>query len=358
MRILITGGAGFVGSALAFAFRRDYPDADIVAFDNLYRQGSESNVELLQKAGIRFVRGDVRHMADLDALEGSFDLFIEASAEPSVLAGLDGSPRYLLDTNLGGTLNALEFARQRAPRFIFLSTSRVYSIAPLLNLPLQETDTRLSLPASVTVPGVREGGITESFPVDRPRSLYGATKLASELIIQEYAETYRLDAIVNRCGVIAGPGQFGRRSQGVYTLWLAHHYFKKPLQYTGFGGKGKQVRDLMHPLDLYDLIRLQIPLLAQQRGGIFNVGGGIEGSVSLQEWTQICRDVTGNEVPMSSDPKAVSVDIPYYVTHNAQVSRAFQWKPVRSPRTIASDTHQWLKQHETSLRSLFAGDPA
>ena len=337
MNILITGGAGFVGSNLARAFRAR-GDA-VTTFDNLYRRGSELNVPLFRELGIGFHRGDVRNPADLEALDGTFDVFIEASAEPSVHAGLSGSPDYLLGTNLTGTLHALEFARRRAGVFVFLSTSRVYSIAPLVQLPLTETATRFTGPA-----------IDESFPTNTHRSLYGASKLASELIIQEYVATYGLKAVIDRCGVIAGPGQFGKVDQGVFTYWMAAHHFGLPLKYTGFGGTGKQVRDLLHPADLFALIEKQIQ---QPDGETYNVGGGIEGSVSLCELTALCREITGNTVAVASDPTTSPVDVPYYVTNNAKVSAAYDWSPQRRPRDIMNDIATWIRDNEELLRPIF-----
>ena len=145
MNILITGGAGFVGGALAKYFRRDTTDNSVVIFDNLRRRGSEWNLDGLRSEGVTFVHGDIRNPADLEALDGTFDVLIEASAEPSVHAGIADSPRYVLDTNLLGALNCLEFARKRCGGFVFLSSSRVYSIEPLTQLPLVELSTRFDL---------------------------------------------------------------------------------------------------------------------------------------------------------------------------------------------------------------------
>src|SRR5207253_150096 len=160
-----------------------------------------------------------------------------------------------VQTNLFGTFNCLKFARHHARQFIFLSTSRVYSIAPLREIALEETPRRYVIKPEQILHGVSAAGISEDFTTSSPRSFYGAAKLASEYLIQEFTAAYGLDATIYRCGVIAGPGQFGKVDQGVFTWWIAHHYFKKPLEYTGFGGQGKQVRDLLHPLDLFDLIQ-------------------------------------------------------------------------------------------------------
>lgn len=235
----------------------------IIAFDNLKRRGSELNLPLLKQHGIEFVHGDIRQRADLDSLAINFDVFVEASAEPSVKAGLDGAPDYVLQTNLVGTLNCLEFARRHTATFLFLSTSRAYSIEPLRAIALHENSTRFDLDDEQSQTGVSVHGIAEEFATHLPRSLYGATKLASELIIQEYVATYNLRAVINRCGVIAGRGQFGKVDQGVFTLWVANHYFNRSLCYTGFGGTGKQVRDLLHPDDLFALVQKQLTQISR-----------------------------------------------------------------------------------------------
>jgi CDP-paratose 2-epimerase len=353
MRILITGGAGFVGGYLARAFLRGSAQNSVVLFDNLRRRGSEWNVATLSSEGATFVHGDVRNPADLDALDGRFDVLIEASAEASVHAGVDGSPRYVLDTNLAGALNCLEFARNRCGALIFLSTSRVYSIAPLQALPLKERATRFDLDEQMApMPGLTFAGIAEAFASDTPRSYYGASKLAAELLCQEYGAFGGLPVVINRCGVIAGPGQFGKTDQGVFTLWVARHYFGRPLKYTGFGGGGLQVRDLLHPEDLAELIRIQLQSIDRVAGATYNIGGGRPGSVSLMEFTDICRAVTGREVPIESDDATSPVDVPWYITDHARATNALNWSPSRDPRQIAADVLAWIKENESVLAKL------
>lgn len=351
--VLITGGAGFVGASLAASYREAYPEARVVALDNLRRRGSELNLARFRRLGIEFAHGDVRSAHDLDAVEGTFDLVIDASAEPSVLAGLSGSPNYVLETNLGGTLSCLEMARRRAGAFVFLSTSRVYSMAPLKQLRLREEASRFEMEDPQPWPGASARGIAEEFPTHLPRSLYGASKLAAELIVQEYADTYGLRAVIDRCGVIAGPGQFGKVEQGVFTLWVAAHVFGKPLQYKGFGGTGKQVRDLLHPRDLFDLLEKQVPGIEPGVAGVFNVGGGREVSTSLLELTALCREITGREVPVGSNPETSPVDIPLFLTDSSRVRERFGWAPRVGLRNLIGEIHAWLRENQTELEAIF-----
>lgn len=353
MRILITGGAGFVGSNLAKNFRLDSSDAKIVVFDNLKRRGSELNLGSFREQGIEFVHGDIRNKIDLESLPGEFDLLVEASAEPSVHAGSDGNPGYLLETNLGGTLNCLEFARKRVERTIFLSTSRVYSIQALRKMPLVETESRLTLSESGLPRGLSSKGVSEEFCTQSARSLYGASKLASELLCQEYNFTYGTKILINRCGVIAGPGQFGKVDQGVFTMWVAHHVFQKPLKYFGFGGKGKQVRDLLHPRDLYELITLQLKHEESFEASIFNAGGGLQGATSLLELTSICQDVSGYQVDITSHAETASVDVPYYVSDSSSAEETFGWQPRYNVRDIVVDIYRWINENKQTLRHIF-----
>jgi len=355
MRVLITGGAGFVGAYLARAFREQI-DAEVVAFDNLRRRGSELNLSMFRRLGIEFVHGDVRVASDLEDLPGDFDLLVDAAAEPSVSAGLSGSPSYLLETNLGGTLNSLELARKRGSSFLLLSTSRVYSISALKRIRLIEMEGRYALADEQIIPGVSGSGVAECFPVDEPRSFYGAGKLSSEMVAQEYVAAYGLKAIINRCGVIAGPGQFGKSDQGVFTMWVLYHYFRRPLRYTGFGGQGKQVRDLLHPADLFALIQKQLAVISDHSGQVFNVGGGVAISTSLRELTELCRERLG-DVPISGVPESSWVDVPLYISDCAKVQSAFGWEPTRSLSEIVADIIEWIRHNETALRELLFSGP-
>jgi CDP-paratose 2-epimerase len=350
--LLITGGAGFVGSNLAVLFKQTRPDLTVTALDNLKRRGSELNLPRLRGAGVNFVHGDIRCWEDLEALP-ALDLMIDCSAEPSVQAGATGSPRYLLNTNLFGTINCLELARVRGAAFVFLSTSRVYPIAKLNALPFREALTRFQWEPCSGLTGFSEHGVAEDFPLDGARSFYGASKLACEQMVVEYVYNYGLKALVNRCGILAGPWQMGKVDQGVLTLWVARHYFRKPLQYIGFGGQGKQVRDILHVDDLFDLLLLQMRSLSLWDGRVYNVGGGPELSASLRELTRLCQDVTGREVPVVAAPETSPLDLRLFLTDSRKVRDEFGWYPTRSLRQVVQDTHNWIESQADNLKAVF-----
>ncbi len=354
MRVLVTGGAGFVGGNLSVALAERHPDWEIGVLDNLMRRGSELNLPRLREAGVEFRHGDVREPADIEAA-GEFDAMIECSAEPSVLAGMaDGA--YSVQTNLLGAFNCIERARAQDAFVVFLSTSRVYPVAPQLSLAVEEAETRLELAAEQPVAGAGPAGISEQFPMQGARTLYGTTKLAAEMLIEEYAEGLGLRAVIDRCGVLAGPWQMGKIDQGVFSWWLLCHRFGAPLAYIGWGGEGKQVRDLLHIDDLVDLVDEQLGDQGHWQGVTANVGGGRECSLSLLETTELCRELTGNEIEIESRAENRPGDVPVYLSDCSRLDSLTSWRPTRTPRDVLADLLGWVDEHESSLRDTLGFD--
>jgi CDP-paratose 2-epimerase len=352
MRILVTGGAGFIGASTALGLTVRHPDWEIVALDNLRRRGSELNLARLREAGVSFSHGDVRELEDLLAV-GRIDALVECSAEPSVLAGVGESPDYAVKSNLLGAYHCLELARRHDAQMLFLSTSRVYPVAGLLALALEEADTRYELADRQPLPGASRAGIAEDFPLAGARTLYGTTKLSAELLIEEYRAAYGLSTVINRCGVVAGPWQMGKVDQGVFTYWMLAHHFRRELRYIGFDGTGRQVRDLLHVEDLVELIDRQLSEPAHWDGFVANVGGGRECSLSLQETTALCAEITGHQLTVTADPDARPGDVPIYLSDCGRLHDHSDWRPRRGPREILADIHAWIAEHETALsRSL------
>ena len=353
-RILITGGCGFIGSNLAVAFRQQ--GARVVVFDNLSRRGSEILLRRVQEAGAEFVRGDIRHPADLEQVAGPVDLLIECSAEPSVLVGVNGDDaEFMVQNNLVGSLHCFEFARKRRAPVIFLSTSRVYPYDALNRQEYREEATRF-VPARESA-GFGPAGVGVDFPLQGARSLYGATKLASEIMLQEYSHQYDLPAVIDRCGVVAGPWQLGKQDQGVFTHWLVSHRLNRPLAYIGFGGQGKQVRDLLHIDDPVELVLLQSRRIAEFRGDVFPAGGSTFSNLSLREATELCQAITGRRLPMTAQPENRPADVAWFITDNRPTTARLGWRPTRSAETILRDIHAWLEAHPDLEAALF-GKPA
>ncbi|HET6244981.1 MAG: NAD-dependent epimerase/dehydratase family protein [Bacteroidetes bacterium] len=349
--ILITGGCGFVGSNLAINFKRDYPDTRIIAFDNLKRMGSELNISRLREIGVEFMHGDIRNKEDFNEI-GEISTLIEAAAEPSVLSGINSTTDYVINTNLLGTINCLNFAVKHKANFIFLSTSRIYPVSSLNEILYENGETRFNILNNQNIPGVSKNGINEKFPINGFRSFYGTSKLSSEQFIQEYAEFYGLKSVINRCGVITGPWQMGKIDQGVVVLWLAKHYWKKELSYIGFGGEGKQLRDIIHVSDLYKLIKIQMNDIDKYNKEIYNVGGGENISVSLRELTSLCEEITGNNIKIKSIAENRIADIPLYITDNSKITSVSGWKPEISAKEILIDVFEWINANETNLKKI------
>jgi CDP-paratose 2-epimerase len=349
-QVLITGGAGFIGANLAVELAVRHPEWRISALDNLHRRGSELNLARLRDAGIAFVHGDVRAPEDLRAA-GEFDALVECSAEPSVMAGVDGSTGYLVGTNLTGAYHCLEAAARQEAQVVFLSTSRVYPVVALNSLAFVEQDTRFVLADEQTLSGASGRGVAEGFPLEGARTLYGATKLAAELLMTEYAETFAVPTVVNRCGVVAGPWQMGKVDQGVFTHWMASFYFRQPLSYLGFGGAGKQVRDLVHVSDLAELIDDQLSRPDHWAGATVNVGGGQAVSLSLRETSDLCQEITGNQIELGSDSRTRAGDVRIYLSDCRTLGEWSDWSPRRDPRRILDDIFTWIHQNERLVAS-------
>jgi CDP-paratose 2-epimerase len=349
-RVLVTGGAGFVGASLGVAIAARHSDWKIVALDSLKRRGSELNLPRLRDAGVTFVHGDVRELSDLLELE-PVDAIVECSAEPSVLTGTGGDTAFAVHTNLIGAYHCLELAKRDAAQVIFLSTSRVYPVDALAALAYHEGPTRLELDGEQPFPGVSEAGISEAFPLAGPRTLYGATKLAAELLIAEYAASFGLKTVIDRCGVIAGPWQMGKVDQGVFTYWMLGHYFRRDLRYIGYGGTGKQVRDLLHVEDLIELIDDQLLRPEHWAGMTANVGGGRECSLSLAETTELCREITGNSIDIEPAGKDRPGDIPIYISDCSLLFTHADWRRVRGPQQILADIFEWIRENEHAVEA-------
>jgi CDP-paratose 2-epimerase len=345
VKLLITGICGFVGSSLALELRRRIEGLEVFGIDNLSRAGSELNRDFLQKQGIRFVHADLRNPSDIASLPGA-EWVIDAAANPSVLAGITGatSSRQLMEHNLFGTVHLLEYCKQHRAGLVLLSTSRVYSQARLAALPMQTKD-RGFIPrvSEIREPGISALGVAENFSTEPPLSLYGAAKLASEVLSLEYGKAFDFPVHINRCGVLAGAGQFGKVDQGIFAFWIHSYRNKRPLKFIGFDGAGHQVRDCLHPRDLGSLIGQQ---LRGSRTGtkVWNVGGGVANARSLAQVSQWCAE-RFSPWSIGTDLTPRPFDIPWLVLDSSMAAVDWKWKPATSVEAILEEIALHAEQH-------------
>ena len=331
MKILITGGCGFVGSNIAVFLRKKLKYAKISSLDNLARKGSKINKERLSILGIKNFKFDIFNLKKINALP-KFDLVIDCCAEPAIETSKK-DPDIVFNTNLIGTFNILKKCLKDKSNLIFLSSSRVYSIDHLKNLIKNN---------NLIEPINKLKKIKEDFPTSEPSSLYGFTKLSSEKLIKEFFYKTNLKYIINRFGVIAGPWQFGKQDQGFVPLWVAKHFFNKKLNYIGFGGKGFQVRDVIHINDVCEIILMQIKKIKNINNKIFNIGGGTKSYTSLNNLTNLCQKIIGKKIRIGRKSKTSIFDIPIYISDNSKVLKTYKWRPTRNMKTIVIDIYKWL----------------
>ena len=433
MHLLITGGCGFVGSRIAKWFLANelpssgpffsgpepgshpdrrapassgdgssgsltpglkipglkIPGLKITLVDNLMRPGSQTNRAPLECLGAEVILGDLRQRDFVESLPAC-DWVIDCAANPSVLAGLGSaaldvpanipsqanqSPsQNLVDHNLGGTIHLLEYCKRHRAGMVLVSSSRVYSIRELSRIPHRIKNSVLQfdwdrIESENLIPGLSRQGIDERFSIEPPLSLYGATKLASEWLAKEYSNAFDFPLWINRCGILAGSGQFGKADQGIITYWMHRFLYRHPLRMLGFQGSGAQVRDCLHPDDLARLVQLQIgesqgrqtqqPVQNQpsllSKPITVNVSGGIESAFSLQELHEWCARRWGSErfgavseLQRIDQPRPY--DAPWIVLDSNKARQTWNWEPLRDRLSIweeiaehAEENPNWLQ---------------
>ena len=330
MKILITGGCGFVGSNLAIYFKNNRIGSKNDTLDNLSRKGSLLNLKRLKKKKIKNYKKDISHYNNLKNLP-KYDLIVDCCAEAAVEISKIEIDK-VFNTNLVGTFNILKKCAKDKSNFIFLSSSRVYSIKDLRKLKKKNFL------------------INEKFNTSGAKSIYGFSKYSSEHLIREFSFLYKIKYIINRLGVISGPWQFGRQDQGFVSLWVWKHINRKKLSYIGFGGKGSQIRDVVHITDVCKLITKQIKKINKINNLTLNVGGGSKNLISLKNLTKVCQKITSNRIRIFSKKTTAEYDIPYYVTNNFKVKKIYNWHPKKNILDIVKDVYKWMVLNKKILK--------
>ena len=309
------------------------------SLDNLSRKGSKYNLRLLKNLKIKNYNIDISKFKKISLLP-KFDLIIDCCAEAAVEVSRKDIDR-VINTNLVGTINILKKVKKDSSKIIFLSTSRVNSIETISKI-FRKHNFKNKLKIKKL--------IDENFDTKSPKSIYGLTKHASEMFIEEFSFAFNLKYIINRFGVVSGPLQFGKQDQGFISLWIWKHITKKNLKYIGFGGFGNQVRDVLHVKDLCEIIEIQIKKFKTIYNKLFTIGGSSKNTISLKNLTKICEKITKNKIKFSKIKKTSIYDIPYFVTSNKTVSRTYNWKPKRNMYDIIKDTYIWMSDQRKIIK--------
>ena len=340
MDILITGGCGFIGSNLCLFLKKQ--NYKISSLDNLSRSGSKYNLELLKKQKVKNYKIDINDYTKISKLP-KFNLIIDCCAEAAVEISKKNFDK-VINTNLIGTINILKKVKIDKSKIIFLSSSRVYPIHEINNH-IKKNNLKKKL--------IVKKMFDENTKTEGPKTIYGVTKLASEMFIEEFSYAFNIRYIINRCGVISGPLQFGKQDQGFVSLWIWKHMMKKPLSYIGYGGTGNQIRDVLHIYDLCEIIHIQIKKFKTINNQLFTIGGSKNSFISLRKLTNLCEEVTGNKLKISKTKKTSIYDIPYFITNNAKIIKTYNWKPKKNINNIINDTYKWLINNKLKLTKYF-----
>ena len=344
IKILITGGCGFVGSNLCIFLKN--LGFKVFSLDNLSREGSKINKKRLELKKIKNYKFDISNNKKIKLLP-KFDFIIDCCAEPSVEASRKSSRDAIrvFKTNLEGTLNILLKCQKDKSSIIFLSSSRAYSIDSLKKLNGHNYTINNSLKIKKSI-GLK-------FDTSSPKTLYGFTKLASEDLIREFSYANNIKYIINRCGVITGPWQMGKVDQGFVSFFVWNISNKRNIKFIGFGGYGYQERDLLHIDDLNELILKQIKKFNKLNSQSYSVGGGLKNLISLKLLKKKIENITGNKVK-SLPVKSTSIyDIPYFLTDNKTIKKVYNWQPKKNINTIINDIYNWQNQNYKILKKIF-----
>jgi CDP-paratose 2-epimerase len=340
--VLITGGAGFIGTNLAHRLLRSGRQVRI--YDNLSRPGAEQNLRWLRAVHgsfVQFCQGDVRSTADLREALAEIGSVFHLAAQVAVTTSLN-NPRDDFAVNAAGTLNLLELIRETDRRIalVFTSTNKVYGA--LDDLPLVAS-------------GLRYRPVADLVGIDEARALnfyspYGCSKGAADQYVLDYARGYTVDAAVLRMSCVYGSHQYGTEDQG----WVAHFLIRaqQDLPITIYGD-GKQVRDLLFVDDLIDAFLLAEDHLPQIAGEAFNIGGGPANAISLCELVERIAVLNGFPPAVAYDAWRVG-DQRWYVSNSGKFERVTGWRPKTNVEQGLRQLYQWISANRPSASAMRA----
>ncbi|WXG42744.1 MAG: NAD-dependent epimerase/dehydratase family protein [Promethearchaeati archaeon SRVP18_Atabeyarchaeia-1] len=340
-RILVTGGAGFIGSHVAEFFADK--GCEVTVLDNLSRhellgktERSEVihyNWDYLKRRKVRLVKGDVRNADDLGRLCRSADIVVHAAAQTAVTTSV-ASPDVDFSINVDGTANLLEAIRKLNDNatLVFCSTNKVYG-EKVNNIRVLEDERRYRFEEEYSK------GIGEDFGVDLcGHTPYGCSKLAGDIYVQDYAQTYGLKTGVFRMSCIYGTRQFGIEDQGWLAWFTIATLTGKPITIYG---DGKQVRDVLFISDLVRAYEAFIERSQQLRGEVFNMGGGPSNTLSLLELLSLLKELTGKENRIKySDWRPADQKV--YITDIRKAKERLNWSPSVAPKQGVKLLADWV----------------
>lgn len=342
MKALITGGCGFVGSNLAaYLIEADSGDK-VTVFDNLSRHGAASNLTWLrtlssaERNPIEFVHGDIRNAFDVEAVVKGLqpDVIFHLAGQVAMTTSMQ-SPRRDFEINVLGSINVLEAVRQYTPEtaIVYASSNKVYG--NLDRLDLEEAVTRYQ-------PRASRAGVDESAPIEF-HTPYGCSKGAADQYMLDYARGFGLNTVVFRHSTIYGGRQFATYDQG-WVGWFCRQAIESKADPTRppftVSGDGKQVRDLLHVSDAVRCYAAAYEHVQAARGHAFNIGGGIENSMSLLELLRYLETRLGIKLNYTHLPWRQS-DQKFFVADNAKAGKLIHWQPTTSKEDGIESVLNW-----------------
>jgi len=344
MKILITGGAGFVGSHAAEYYAKG--GNEVVVLDNLSRakilkrpdKNSDYNWNYLkQYKNIRLVKGDIRDAKTVEKAASGADVILHAAAQTAVTTSV-ADPRTDFEINALGTFNVLEAARKAKdrPAVVYCSTNKVYG-NNVNAIRIKEGDKRYEFSDSKYA-----NGIPETFPTDLcEHTPYGCSKFLGDVYVQDYAERNEIKAGIFRMSCIYGTRQFGVEDQGWVAWFTIATLLGKPITIYG---DGKQVRDVLYVSDLIEAFDRFVQKSASLKSGVFNIGGGSKKTLSLLELLETLERQTGKKPGISFDAWRPS-DQKVYVSDVSKAEKTLGWKAKVAPEEGVRLLAEWVNSN-------------